>query len=37
MEKVKNNIKKLWNLAVANKKVTAVVIAAIIVLIYLQK
>ena len=32
MEKVKDNIKKLWNLAVANKKVTIGVVIAVIII-----
>lgn len=37
MEKVKNHVMRIWNLAITNKKATAVVLAIIVVLILLQK
>jgi hypothetical protein len=35
MENVKQYAKKIWNLAIGNKKATAVVIVAIIIIIHL--
>jgi len=35
MENVKQYAKKIWNLAVGNKKATAVVIVAIIIIVHL--
>ena len=35
MEKVKQHAKKIWNLAISNKKATAVVIVAIIIIVHL--
>ena len=35
MEKVKQHAKKIWNLAISNKKATAVVIVAIIIVVHL--
>ena len=35
MEKVKQEAKRIWNLAISNKKATAVVIVAIIIVINL--
>ena len=35
MEKVKQHAKKIWNLAISNKKATAVVIVAINIIVHL--
>ena len=35
MEKVKQEAKRIWNLAMANKKASAIVIVAVIVVIHL--
>jgi hypothetical protein len=35
MENVKQYAKKIWNLAIGNKKATAVVIVAIIIIVHL--
>jgi len=35
MEKVIKNAKRIWNLAIGNKKATAVVIVAIIIVVHL--
>ena len=35
MEKVKQHAKRIWNLAISNKKATAVVIVAIIIVVHL--
>ena len=35
MEKVKQHAKRIWNLAIGNKKATAVVIVAIIIVVHL--
>ena len=35
MEKVTQNAKRIWNLAIGNKKATAVVIVAIIIVVHL--
>ena len=35
MEKVKQHAKRIWNLAISNKKATAVVIVAIIIIVHL--
>ena len=35
MEKVKQNAKRIWNLAIGNKKATVVVIVAIIIIVHL--
>ena len=36
MEKVKQEAKRIWNLAISNKKATAVVIAIVVIIIILQ-
>ncbi len=35
MEKVKQHAKRIWNLAIGNKKATAVAIVAIIIIVHL--
>ena len=35
MEKVTQNAKRIWNLAIGNKKATAVVIVAVIIVVHL--
>ena len=35
MEKVIHNAKRIWNLAIGNKKATAVVVVAVIILVHL--
>jgi len=35
MEKVIQNAKRIWNLAISNKKATAVVVVAVIIVVHL--
>ncbi len=35
MEKVIHNAKRIWNLAISNKKATAVVVVAVIIVVHL--